>query len=257
MLSPVLKKNGYTPVRADQMAKVGLITSQIINAIIDSPLVVADLTGSNPNVFYELAIRHAIRKPYIQLIHKGDKIPFDIGAVRTIEFDITDLDSVEKAKTQIERQLREFKKGHKADSPVSVASTAAILQDNSELAEEIAHRISSMDIGGDHYYEGGYDSEEISRILRKVSCLRDYGRLDFEDLDKKLDLILSKLDESNKAVESERHSSARAAMSFASLQALDCQTRCTRDPGTVMVCPLFFGRCYDFALLFNEIHVHR
>jgi hypothetical protein len=189
-----LEKNGYTAVRADQIAKVGLITSQIINSIIDSPLAIADLTGSNPNVFYELAIRHAIRKPYIQLISKGEKIPFDIGAVRTIEFDIADLDSVEKTKIQIGRQIEEFKKGHKADSPVSVASTAAILQGNSELAEEIADKISSFGIGGEYYYCGGYDSDLYDMIHRKLSCLRDYGHLDFVDLDRKLDQILSKLE---------------------------------------------------------------
>jgi hypothetical protein len=127
ILAPVLKRNGYAAVRADQVPKVGLITSQIINLIIDSPLVIADLTGSNPNVFYEPAIRHAIRKPYIQMINRGDKIPFDIGAVRTIEFDIGDLDSVEKAKTEIERQIKAFAKGHKPDSPISVASTAKLV----------------------------------------------------------------------------------------------------------------------------------
>lgn len=202
VLSPVLEKNGYIPVRADQMAKVGLITGQIINAIIDSPLVIADLTGSNPNVFYELAIRHAIRKPYIQLTTKWEKIPFDIGAVRTIRFDIADLDSVEKSKTQIELLIKEFKKGHKADSPISVASMAKILQDNSELAEEIADRISSLDINYD-YYGGGYDSNSIEKILRKVSCIRDFCHLDFVDLDKKLDLILNKLKEPNKAIDSD------------------------------------------------------
>lgn len=191
VLVPVLKKNGYKAVRADQVPKVGLITSQIINLIIDSPLVIADLTGSNPNVFYELAIRHAIRKPYIQLINRGDKIPFDIGAVRTIEFDIGDLDSVEKAKMEIERQIKEFAKGHKPDSPISVASTAKLVQDNSELAEEIADRLSSFNMG---YYDGGSD-DYYDVLVRKLSCLRDYGRLDFEDLDKKLDLIIRKLEE--------------------------------------------------------------
>ena len=123
-----------------------------------------------------------------------EKIPFDIGAVRTIEFDIADLDSVEKAKIQIGRQIEEFKKGHKADSPVSVASTAAILQGNSELAEEIADKISSFGIGGEYYYGGGYDSDLYDIINRKLSCLRDYGHLDFIDLDRKLDQILSKLE---------------------------------------------------------------
>lgn len=71
-------------MRADQISKSGLITTQIINQIIECPLVIADLTGANPNVFYELAIRHATGKPYIQLIEQGHRLPFDIGGVRTI-----------------------------------------------------------------------------------------------------------------------------------------------------------------------------
>ena len=194
ILAPVLKKNEFKAIRADQVPKVGLITSQIINLIIDSHLVVADLTGSNPNVFYELAIRHAIQKPYIQLIDKGEKIPFDVGAIRTIEIDLTDLDNVETAKSQIDSLIKEFIKGHIPDSPISVASFSRLMQHDSDLADNIADRLSSI-IG---YFNDGYehvvDDDLLEKILRKVSCLRDYGRLDFEDLDKKLNLILSKFD---------------------------------------------------------------
>jgi len=164
-------------------------------------LVIADLTGSNPNVFYELAIRHGIRKPYIQMINKGERIPFDIKGIRTIEIDLADLDSVEKAKTRIDHQIKEFAKGHKPDSPVSVALTSKLFQDNSELADEIAQKLSDLSSCADYYCGGGDASgansggvDQLDQILRKVSCLRDYGRLDFEDLDKKMDLILSKLD---------------------------------------------------------------
>ena len=67
VLEPVLLRNDYDAIRADQIPKVGSITTQIINLVVESELVIADLTGSNPNVFYELALRHASRKPYIQL----------------------------------------------------------------------------------------------------------------------------------------------------------------------------------------------
>ena len=123
IFKPVLDANNYKAIRADQIPKVGLITSQIINLIMESPLVIADLTDSNPNVFYELAIRHAIRKPYIQVITKGQKIPFDLSGIRTIEIDIKDLESVESAKKEIENHILEFKKGHIPDSPISVASS--------------------------------------------------------------------------------------------------------------------------------------
>src|SRR5437016_10492301 len=64
IVRPAARKCGYSSiVRADQMSKPGLITAQVIQCLVNSNLVVADLTGHNPNVFYELAVRHAIRKP--------------------------------------------------------------------------------------------------------------------------------------------------------------------------------------------------
>ena len=50
----------------------------------DADLVVADLTDHNPNVFYELAIRHALQLPLVQLIDSAQDLPFDIKAMRTV-----------------------------------------------------------------------------------------------------------------------------------------------------------------------------
>ncbi|MBN2209187.1 MAG: hypothetical protein JW759_07815 [Candidatus Coatesbacteria bacterium] len=71
VIHPALKPLGYEAVRADQISEPGMITTQIIQHIIDDALLIADLSGRNPNVFYELAIRHALRKPYMQLIQRA------------------------------------------------------------------------------------------------------------------------------------------------------------------------------------------
>jgi hypothetical protein len=96
---------GYTIIRADKIAEPGIITTQIIEHIVDAELVIADLTDKNPNVFYELAIRHAIRKPLVQMIKKGEVIPFDVAATRIIQFDLQSLDSVAAAKEEIISQV--------------------------------------------------------------------------------------------------------------------------------------------------------
>ncbi|MFO0882763.1 MAG: hypothetical protein U0894_01005 [Pirellulales bacterium] len=100
-----------------------MITSQVIQHIVEDQLVIADLTGSNPNVFYELAIRHAIRKPLVQLIQKGEKIPFDVAGMRTIPVDHKDLDSVDEARVEIEKQIRstENRSPDEIDSPITVS----------------------------------------------------------------------------------------------------------------------------------------
>lgn len=102
ILHPVLDKLGYQVIRADTVAEPGRITTQIVDMLVESDLVVADLSYRNPNVFYELAIRHATRKPFVQLIGNRWRIPFDIADQRTIVYDIHDLDDVEQAKQRLE-----------------------------------------------------------------------------------------------------------------------------------------------------------
>lgn len=135
VISPALKECGYKPTRADQISEPGMITSQVIQHIVDDPLVVADLTERNPNVFYELAIRHAIRKPLVQIIKKGEQIPFDVAGTRTIHVDHHDLDSVEQAKTEIIAQVRALEKNPaNIETPISVSLDLQILRqsDNPE-----------------------------------------------------------------------------------------------------------------------------
>jgi hypothetical protein len=105
VIGPACDAAGYKAIRADQISEPGIITTQIIQHIIEDAMVVADLTGRNPNVFYELAIRHSLRKPYVQIIQRGERIPFDVSAIRTIEVDHHDLDSVEMARADILKQM--------------------------------------------------------------------------------------------------------------------------------------------------------
>lgn len=98
IIKPVTDKYGYCAVRADELPQPGLITTQIITHLFNDSIIIADLSDHNPNVYYELAIRHVIKKPFIHLIEVGQKIPFDIQGIRTISYNSTDLNSVEKAK---------------------------------------------------------------------------------------------------------------------------------------------------------------
>lgn len=122
LVKPAAEACGYAAVRADEIDKPGLITSQVIQRVVSDELVIADLTEMNPNVFYELAIRHVIRKPLVQIIEKGERIPFDVAGTRTIHFDHKDLDSVANAKDAIISQIKSLEKNPAdIETPISVS----------------------------------------------------------------------------------------------------------------------------------------
>lgn len=110
IIEPAIEPLGLKVVRADAIDTPGLITNQIIEFILRSKLVIADLSFHNPNVFYELALRHVSRLPTIQIVRKGDKIPFDIGNFRTIILDCSDIytlvPKLETYKSEIASQAR-------------------------------------------------------------------------------------------------------------------------------------------------------
>src|SRR5579862_3121533 len=66
-------------VRADRIARPGQITLQVLDHVLGARAAVADLTGRNPNVFYELAVRHTARQPVVLIADKDEKLPFDIA----------------------------------------------------------------------------------------------------------------------------------------------------------------------------------
>lgn len=136
VVRPAATHCGYRAVRADEIDKPGMITSQVIQHVVNDDLVVADLTERNPNVFYELALRHALRKPLVQIIRKGEAIPFDVAGTRTIYVDHKDLDSVEAAKNEIIEQIKALEKDSSdIDTPISVSLDLQLLR-QSEKPEE-------------------------------------------------------------------------------------------------------------------------
>jgi len=91
LVEPALAELGLVVVRADKISSGGLITAQVIEHIMRAGLVVVDLSFHNPNAFYEMALRHATKRPVIQISRKEDELPFDVGQVRTVVIDTTDI----------------------------------------------------------------------------------------------------------------------------------------------------------------------
>ena len=143
----------YEVIRADEEANPGAITPQFVAAITSADLIVADISGQNPNVFYELAIAHGFRKPTVHIQRKSDKIPFDIKDMRIITYDITDPDEIEAAKTSITRSADYARKNpDKLETPLTASekfssvtgSTDPVAESNVRVMEAIEELTSEV-----------------------------------------------------------------------------------------------------------------
>jgi hypothetical protein len=87
-------------VRVDELAGPGIIFEDIKRQISESKIVIAEISASNQNVFYELGYAHALNKPTILLAQRGKELPFDIRSYRVIFYD----DSI-GGKSDVEQNL--------------------------------------------------------------------------------------------------------------------------------------------------------
>jgi hypothetical protein len=156
IITPVVKKMGYQdPIRADQINESGIITRQIVDLLIDSDLVIADLSYRNPNVCYELAVRHIAKKPFIHLIRKDHKIPFDTAQNRAIIID-THVRRANLAMKELEDHILSVESGNnEMDNPIGTAlnlrqsrssgdPSQIMLADLMEAVQNISTELSSL-----------------------------------------------------------------------------------------------------------------
>jgi hypothetical protein len=125
IVEPALEPLKLSVVRADKIDRPGIITKQVIEYLMKARLVIADLSYHNPNVFYELAVRHMLRKPVVQIMRAADPIPFDVNQVRTITIDTSSIytltPKIDAYRAEIAAQVRRaLENPESVDTPLSV-----------------------------------------------------------------------------------------------------------------------------------------
>lgn len=88
IIKPGVERAGYSAKRSDHDARPGTISEQMYDSILQDDLLIAVLTGHNPNVFYEVAIAEAAARPLIMLLAHGEQMPFDIHDRRVFHYDL-------------------------------------------------------------------------------------------------------------------------------------------------------------------------
>lgn len=134
--------HAYDSVRADFISSTGSINRTVLEHLYNADVVIADLTDLNPNVFYELGVRHSLRNGTILLALKGTKLPFDISDLKVIFYE----DKVGGEKDVIPkiRQLLEVLLTNRSqDSPVFLALPQLQNPTTRDLSEAQA-RVSSL-----------------------------------------------------------------------------------------------------------------
>ena len=170
ILKPAAESAGYSVRRADTEQTPGNITSEIIKDLASADMVIADLTGGNANVFFELGIRHVLRKSgTVHVVDKNEPIPFDVHQYRVVEYSthLADIPGVTAEITEAIRRRED--QGSHSDNPVhdtlvglpadfrsigeeaqlqEIEKLRAALRDANRDRESLADRLAELDPAG-------------------------------------------------------------------------------------------------------------
>ncbi len=144
VIKPILVSAGYKVVAPHEIDTPGSITRQVIQHLLEDELVIANLTELNPNVMYELAVRHAKRLPVICLVEKGTKLPFDIATERTIFYE-NDMAGVEILKPKLANAIREAIDEKEPDNPIYRVVSDSIMREVAANDDSQAYILKKLD----------------------------------------------------------------------------------------------------------------
>jgi len=103
---PAIKDAGFEPVRADDLFHTGSVMEQIWDQIQKAKVLLAELTGKNANVFYELGLAHALAKPVVFVTASIDDVPFDLRHLRGITYDVREPEWSDKLRKSLTTYLK-------------------------------------------------------------------------------------------------------------------------------------------------------
>jgi hypothetical protein len=145
VVEPAAEAVGLEAVRADKIEKGGHVTLQVLEHCAGARASVADLTGGNLNVYYEVGIRHALRQPVVLVADEAERgnLPFDLLQQRTI-FYTDDMEGAAACRHSVTEHLRSALAGN-VDSPVQAAINLGSFQQGDIVQQTLAELVTKVD----------------------------------------------------------------------------------------------------------------
>lgn len=86
---PPFKRAGMTISRADEIFSTDVVIEDVWKGVISSAFIIADVSGRNPNVMYEIGMAHTVGRPVLMISQSSDDIPFDLRHRRCVIYEYT------------------------------------------------------------------------------------------------------------------------------------------------------------------------
>ncbi len=164
IITAAASSRGYTVKRADQSPNPGIITAEIIRDLMVAELVIGDVTDANANVYYELGIRHAFKRPVVQICRQDCFPPkFDLAWVRTVAYGLQ-VSEAAKAIKDIE-EIIDWMENNGFQGPVDMASAMiGNEQPGTQLLQEV---VRSIEILSSNVLQQNSQTQQFDASFRK------------------------------------------------------------------------------------------
>lgn len=182
IIKPAVENVGYKSIRADEVVSSNLIQLDIVDRLISAPLAICDISSRNPNVFYELGLRHAFNKPVVLMKDNITPNTFDISSFRYIEYtkemgyrDVTSV--IKQLKEAILSTVNDWNAGK------GVNSIIKLLPDTKDIPTSLISEFI-LNEGQQIANELNFDSARFveGSLKRRVSLLRELSVTQYDKI---------------------------------------------------------------------------